>query len=118
MPTLQHSKAIEEYYQQVKDKYPDISFERFNAICRSPFNFIKELIRSARLPIIMVKHLGKFVPAVSRVKQRLEAEKVFFEKNIIDEETYKYRSTFLQNYLNDYKNESSRQIIDDLEEAE
>jgi hypothetical protein len=118
MPTLEHSKAIEQYYEQVKDKYPDVDFKEFNVICRTPFNFMKTLIRGTRLPIIMVKHLGKFIPSVARVKKKLVAEKAYFDRGYTDEETYEKRRNFLQNFLNDSKNETSREVIDDLGESE
>ena len=118
MPVLEHEKAIKEYYEQVKDKYPDIDFERFREICKAPFRYIVSRIREGNLPIIMVKHLGKFIPSIRRVRERLKTEQRFFEMKITTEEEFIKNSTYLQNYINDYKNEISREVIDDTEEGE
>lgn len=119
MPLLEHDKAIEQYYEQVKDKYPDIDFERFRKICRSPFETIKKLIKGSTLPIIMVKHLGKFIPVKARVIQQLEyLERVYRSgKTTMTEEEYIYKKTYLENYLRDYYNETNAEIEDDMGES-
>lgn len=118
MPILENDKAIKDYYEEVKHLYPDVDFNNFRVICKAPFNFVKDLIRSRRLPIIMIKHLGKFIPSITRVRERLVAEEVYHRKGIIDDETYNSRKTFLTNFVNDYNDESTQELIDDTEEGE
>ena len=115
MKTVTHEEAIKGYYEQVKHKYPDISYEDFRVICRTPFDFIKQMIKSCTLPVIMVKYLGKFVPAPSRVKSQLKFEERTFNLGIITEEEYQFRKNYLENYLRDIKDECNVKIIDDTE---
>ena len=116
MPLLTQEKAIKEYYEEVKHKYPDIDFERFEAICKAPMQFIKFCIKAGHLPKILVKHLGKFRVFPSKIKDQLKSEQRFFEKGITDEAYYQQKKTFYEQYLKDLENE--REDNDDTEGAE
>lgn len=116
MPLLTQDKAIKEYYEEVKHKYPDVDFERFEAICKAPMNFIKQCIRSGKLPKILVKHLGKFRVFPSKIKDQLKSEERFFQKGITDEAYYNEKKEFYTNYLKALEDE--REDNDDTEGAE
>lgn len=77
MPDLDRDDGIREYWEGVKHKYPGTSLEEFRNICNSPFDAVKEWIRSGTLPFIMVKYLGKFVIHSTKVRillKRLDTE--------------------------------------------
>lgn len=115
MSLLEHEKAIEQYYERVKDKYPDIDFERFRLICRSPFETVKKWMKDGMLPLIMIKHLGKFIPMKGRVVERLKVLDRLLAKNIIDQDDYDNQKQKLENYLKDFNNEPPAEIEDDTE---
>ena len=115
MPILEQEKAIKQYYEEVKDKYPDIDFNRFREACRFPFEYIKKVIMGGMLPIIMVKHLGKFRTFPGKVKDRIRANKVYYEKGIIDEETFTKEDTRLTNHLKDLNEYLARNKEDNKE---
>ena len=116
MALLTHEKAIQEYYNQVKDKYPDVDFIRFRIICRSPFEFIKSVIKSTRMAVIMVKHLGKFIPNPREIRNQIRGEKVFLEKGISTQEQHDFKINYLSNYLKDLSsNDTNTEIINDIE---
>lgn len=100
MPLLTQEKAIKEYFEQVKEKYPGIDFERFAEICKTPGNFIKECIRGEGFPRILVKHIGKFRVFKGKIKKQLENEEAFYKRGITTEEYYIDKKNKLTSYLN------------------
>lgn len=77
MPDLDRDDGIREYWEKVKHKYPDTSLEQFRDICNSPFDAVKDWIKSGTLPFILVKYLGKFVINSTKVLiliKRLDTE--------------------------------------------
>lgn len=116
MPLLDNETAIRQYYEQEKHKYPDMPYEQFKEICRSPSNFFKECIKSGRLPRIFVKYLGKFRVFPSRLKDEIRKYKRFFDKGIIDEETFKQDTAWAEYHLNKIKKEINERTTAKAEE--
>ena len=79
-------KLVEDYYAQVKDKYPDIELERFARICKSPFYFIKKIMEDRTFPVIQIKYLGKFLVYPGKVKAILKSLKLSKEKGAMTPE--------------------------------
>lgn len=116
MSILEHEDAIKEYYEQVKDKYPNIDFEKFRKICKSPFEFIKKCIRSNDMPKIMIKYIGKFRIFPGRIKKALKSNDLYLEREIITPEYHQEKKGIYENYLNDLLNKNnlkSFELIDD-----
>lgn len=57
---INSERLIKDFYEKVKDKFPDIPYKDFRNICRSPFLFIRMCMALPNRPIIKVKYLGKF----------------------------------------------------------
>lgn len=91
--------SIKEYHNQVKDKYPDISFEQFEKICKAPFYYIKKKMEDMSFPLIHIKFLGKFLVYHGKVKSLLNT----FEKanlaGTISPKEYEESTKALKNYL-------------------
>jgi hypothetical protein len=117
MPLLDNENAIREYYEQEKEKYPDLTYEQFKEICRSPSQFFKQCIRGNGLPRILVKHLGKFRVFPSRLKKELTKYTKFFEKGIIDEDTYNQNTIWANYHLKNIENEITEANKNDEEQA-
>ncbi len=114
MPNLDHTKAIQLYWQEVKEKYPHLSFDRFELICKSPFLAIRHWIRRGDFPIIMLKYMGKFKVTKPKVKVAIRINKLKFDQGHKTEEQYKFHKEFLDNYLEQMENEERDiQIIND-----
>lgn len=99
MPLLKHSDAIAMYYEQVREKYPDLSYEEFELICMNPGRFTKHLMVQDYLPIISIKYLGKIVVFPSKIKKIIASNKNFLEKGILPKEVLEERIAFYQDYL-------------------
>lgn len=116
MPLLENEKAVEQYYEQEKHKYPDMPYEQFKEICRFPAQFFKECIRGNRLPRILVKHLGKFRVFPSKLKNEIAKYKKFFEKGIIDEATMNQDTIWATYHLDNIKREMNERTTSETEE--
>ena len=51
---------IEEFYEEVKHIYPDLSINEFRIICNSPFSFAKQIINRGTLRNIRFQYFGVF----------------------------------------------------------
>lgn len=115
MPLLSQEDTIKGYWEEVKDKYPNISFDNFVEICKAPFNYVKKCIQVGDLPFILVKYLGKFRVYQGEIKRAITKNKVFFEKGIIDEWTFKKNDEFYTRYLKDVQDYDSKSPETDTE---
>lgn len=104
MPVIDNDKAIRGYWEEVKEKYPQLSFEKFEEICKAPFEYIKQSVRMDSLPIILIKYLGKLRPYRSTLLRMISAFKIKSKT----EPRYIDKVEFLTKYvkhLNEYDKE-------------
>lgn len=80
---LESEELIIKFHEFIKGKYPDITHEEVNTICRAPFIFLRKQMAKVNLPEIRFKYWGVF-----RVK---EGRKVAID-NMIDANLKKGRS--------------------------
>jgi hypothetical protein len=105
MPLIKHEEAIKQYWEEVKDKYPNISYAQFEIICKSPFKAVKEWIKGGGLPIIMLKYFGKFRVMRGTIIDFMKDNQKLFDKGIRPLDVYQKRKEFYENYLKDLENE-------------
>ena len=89
---------IEEFYEEVKNTYPDISLNEFRIICNSPFKFIKEVINRGVLKNVRLQYFGVFEVMPSRVKYSLKTLENNYKTGKITEERYNKRKEILERY--------------------
>lgn len=117
MPLLENDRAIKEYFNQVKEQYSTIDFDTFSRVCKAPFNFVKESIRSGNIPIIMFKYFGKFRINKGRLTNGLDTNEKVYAKGKRSEAKYNFVKNLLTGYLKkieDYEAENPT----DIEEGE
>lgn len=113
MPDLSHYRAISEYWEEVKDQYPNISAEQFRVICESPWMAIKEWMRSERLPVIFMKYMGTFKPSKGTIRKMLGRM-----GDCMGSEDCLKRKAYLEEYLGFLERDKdgiNLEIIDDVE---
>lgn len=88
MALLETNDTIKEYYNEVKDLYPDISFEQFQDICKQPFKFFKSKIEQDDMPNIDIKYFGKFRVFAASIKGKLKELETKKHFNQISDERY------------------------------
>ena len=91
---------IEEFYEENKHIYPDLSISEFRIICNSPFKFTKEVINRGTLRNIRFQYFGVFEVMSSRVKYSLKTLEENYKSKKITEERYNKRKEILERYDN------------------
>jgi hypothetical protein len=104
---IESRDLIEEYYKTVKDKYPDLSFEKFAIICKAPFIFFKKAIESPDFPLIHVKYFCKFVVWPGNAKKIIELMKIFLRSGRLTQEQFDDRTRDLKAYVDEYESQNS-----------
>ena len=89
---------IEEFYEEVKHIYPDLSINEFRIICNSPFSFAKQVINRGTLKNVRFQYFGVFEVMPSRVKYSLKTLEENFKNNKISEDRYLKRKAILERY--------------------
>lgn len=89
---------VEEFYEEIKNTYPDISLNEFRIICNSPFKFTKEVINRGTLKNVRLQYFGVFEVMPSRVKYSLKTLENNYETGKITEERYNKRKEILERY--------------------
>lgn len=91
---------IEEFYEENKHIYPDLSISEFRLICNSPFSFVKQVINRGVLKNIRFQYFGVFEVMPSRVKYSLKTLEENYKSKKITEERYNKRKEILERYDN------------------
>ena len=89
---------IEEFYEENKHIYPDLSISEFRLICNSPFKFTKEVINRGTLRNIRFQYFGVFEVMPSRVKYSLKTLEENYKSKKITEDRYNKRKEILEAY--------------------
>lgn len=89
---------IEEFYEETKHLYPNLSISEYRIICNSPFSFVKQVINRGTLRNIRFQYFGVFEVMPSRVKYSLKTLENNYKTNKITEERYNKRKNILENY--------------------
>ena len=89
---------IEEFYEETKHLYPNLSISEYRIICNSPFSFVKQVINRGTLKDIRFQYFGVFEVMPSRVKYSLKTLENNYKTNKITEERYNKRKNILENY--------------------
>lgn len=90
---------LDEFYNKVKEDFPDLTKEQIVKICRNPFYYIRKQMSSGEFPLIHIKYLGKFLVYPGKVKALLRTyDRQLYRKAITPEE-FKDRITNLKNFL-------------------
>lgn len=99
MALLTSVELVEEFYEEIKKDYPDLSLDQITEICYSPWFFLKNEMENGLLPEIRFKYFGVFKVQPTRAKFMLhQAEKSFLKGNI-DERRIKYLREMINNFI-------------------
>jgi len=58
---LTTDNLIKEYYETIKDEYPNIPFKQIELMCKTPWTFLRHQMRKSSLPIVKFMYLGMFI---------------------------------------------------------
>jgi hypothetical protein len=103
---LQNNQLIEDFYNQEKDKYPNLTLEQFKDICFGPWRFLKDEMESGELPTVRFKYFGTFQVYEGRAKNMLHNINKRFQFHKINPKQYFKLKEMLEKFLNGEKDNS------------
>lgn len=102
---MPRNKLVERFYESIKNKYPELSFEEVNEACLFPYEYFRQRMTTGEMPDIRIKYFGSFqifsTPVLKEIK-KIEAinEKVLSK----GEQIYPYYEERLKNMKDYVKN--------------
>lgn len=91
---------LEEFYNENKERYPELSPEQFKDICYGPWRFLKREMESGELPTIRFKYFGVFQVYKGTAKAMLPTIDHRVKIGSISKEKHKQLKTMIIKYLN------------------
>jgi len=88
---------IEQFYETIKEKYPNLSKKQIEDMCKSIFHFVVDGMSRRDMPTIHIKYLGKFRVFASKVQNKIIENRLRFEElGVISEKAFKERDRELR----------------------
>lgn len=97
---LNNQDLLEEFYQEIEEDFPNVSFEQVKEICFGPWRFLKDEMESGNLASVRLKYFGTFQVYPGRAKNMLYNLDKRYNANLIDEKQYLHYKGMIQDYLN------------------
>lgn len=72
MPLIENDDLIKEYFETIKDQYPEITLDRLSRMLKAPFYFVRDQMSREDMPTIMFKYLGKFRTFSGKIKKLVD----------------------------------------------
>lgn len=95
---------VKQYYEKVKDQYPDLDFQEFKNICYAPFKFLKQEMSSDQLPVIRFKYFGTFIVYPKRAKYLLKQAEERHRKGTLSHTEFLRIRKMINDFLNEPNN--------------
>jgi nucleoid DNA-binding protein len=106
MNKIENQDLIKEYYESIKDKYPNLTFDQLKEAVSTPFEMLKEEMASGELKTVRLKYLGTFLVYPKRVKAWLEHLKQRFKLNKVDRREYFETKSMIEKFLENEEDNS------------
>ena len=103
---------IQQYYESIRDKYPELSYVQIEEVCRHPFTFVKEKMKQPNLPEVRLKYFGVFRVKMLRVNDRFAENEKMFSLGRITEERYLHFKNILTNFIERNESKSNNDQCD------
>jgi hypothetical protein len=91
-----HPDLIQEYYNSIKDQYPDLTKEQCNEICSAPFIEVRKGIESGTFVNIRLQFFGTFVSYPKKLNYFLEVYSKMFKEQRISPVNYFRKKQLLE----------------------
>ena len=69
---MPRNPLVERYYNQVKDKYPNLKEEEFHSLINHTFKYFRSRMVDEDLPDIRLKGFGSFLPKPFFICNKIE----------------------------------------------
>lgn len=102
---INNQDLMSEFYEMIKETYPELSYEQCKKVLFSPWRFLKREMESGELPIIRFQYFGSFRVFKGRANYMRWVNEERFKKGLASEEDYKLVDEMLENYLKKVEDE-------------
>lgn len=82
-------KLIADYYQKIKDDYPDLTLSELVIICNAPFAFLRDMMKKVTLPTVRFKYFGSFIVYRKRIENAGKVAQRIMQWEGMSEEKFK-----------------------------
>ena len=96
---LSSKELTQEFYDMIKEVYPDLELQDVRDIVYAPWRFGKKAMENGELPQIQFKYFGKFSVRKGRAQAELRELKEGFEKGKVDHKLYFRLKKMIELYL-------------------
>lgn len=103
---VENQQLIEEYYNRIKDKYPDLTLADVKAMCIGPFSYVRKEMESGNLHNVRLKYFGTFLVYPNRARIMLERMKIAFKELRLDSKFYFTKKAMIDKFLNNLEDET------------
>lgn len=100
---LSSQELVEEFYESIKEEYPDLTFEQVKDVCYGPWRYLRTEMEAGHLPVVRFKYFGKFLVNEGTAKGKLRELEEDYKAGKFTDERYIELKTMLVNYLKDEK---------------
>lgn len=107
---LLHPDLLDEYYNSIKDKYPDLTKGQCNEICSAPFIEVRKGIESGKFPNVRLQFFGTFVAYPKKLTYQLGVYTKMFKEQRINAINYFRKKELLETALKRKENESKNKL--------
>jgi hypothetical protein len=108
---LLHSDLVQEYFESIREDYPNLTLEECNSICSAPFLEARRGIESGEFPTIRLKFFGTFITTPNRLKGMLKTyEKMFKEHRITPVKYFKKKEMLEKSLIKKQTNGSKNKL--------
>lgn len=105
MNSKEPQEYINEYFELIKEQYPNITLAQVNRICRTQFKLVKAEMESGNLRTIKIMYLGTFTVKRGRAIGMLRKTELYFRSGKINNEIRNYIQKIVKNYFKREYNE-------------
>lgn len=99
-------ELLNSFYAEVSDQYPELTKKQIEDICRSPFEFVRERMKSTVFPEIRLQNFGVFKVRVKNAERRLAETKMWFLAGKIPQQTHDYYVNSITKFLEKHESKN------------
>lgn len=96
---LENQELLKEFYDRVKDKYPDLTQKQIKECCTTQYSFVRKEMESGELPAIRLKYFGTFLVYPKRAAAILNRLKRQFDEHKITPKHYFDKKAMIDKFL-------------------
>lgn len=96
---LENNILFNEFFEKMKDHFPEVSYNQMRDVVYGPWRFIKEVMESGSLATIRIKYFGTFTVYPRKAESELKKIEAMRKKGDVSEKEYLKLTTMIKKYL-------------------